>query len=230
MLSNVEVFILEHNTMTNFREASDTEVILILHVNPCFISCLVLPLSFLDTWKTTGSREYIILIYLWYCYNFKHVLTGYYINVNSESVSTYSARLLLEFGCLFGVGHCSLYKAHRLVHVALNSVNHTTLEDGRTRWNKAREENNYHWSYWQHAFEQQQSCCWNLFLKISNTTTCIMLYYVCSIEQTLFAWFQKVPNKKATYSNHLFSSNLEAHIFTNRCKRIALKDAVNAVL
>lgn len=49
MLSNVEVFILEHNTMTNFREASDTEVILILHVNPCFISCLVLPLSFLDT-------------------------------------------------------------------------------------------------------------------------------------------------------------------------------------
>ncbi len=69
----------------------------------------------------------------------KTVSTGPSIHVTAESA--YPARLLLEFGCLLGVGHCPLYKAHWLVHVALNSVNHATLDEGGTRQNTKRGEN-----------------------------------------------------------------------------------------
>lgn len=47
---------------------------------------------------------------------------------------THPASLLLEFGCFLGVGHRPLDKAHWLVHVALNPVNHAPLEVGGTRW------------------------------------------------------------------------------------------------
>lgn len=41
--------------------------------------------------------------------------------------ATHALRLLLIFGGFFSVGYRPLDKAHRLVHVALNPVNNSTL-------------------------------------------------------------------------------------------------------
>lgn len=54
-------------------------------------------------------------------------------STNTVSLCTHPACLLLVFGSLLGVGHGSLYKAHRLVHVAFDPVNHPTLAGHTTQ-------------------------------------------------------------------------------------------------
>lgn len=45
----------------------------------------------------------------------------------SLTVATHTSSLLLKLCCFLCVCYCPLHKAHRLVHVAFNSVNHSTL-------------------------------------------------------------------------------------------------------
>lgn len=55
--------------------------------------------------------------------------------------ATHAPRLLLKFGGFFSVSYRPLHKAHWLVHVALNPVNHSTLTGDEPKMEGGREEN-----------------------------------------------------------------------------------------